>query len=222
MLDLSGYTPEELKELQKQLAELTKAESKPRKPKKLPKILRTADINKLLAVINVDTERGIKQLALIGVMLKAGLRVQEVCSLSVDDVDLVKGSIYVQLGKGNRDRHIPIGEELMAWLKAWEAIRPANSKWFFCSRKGTQMFQRNIRETCYILSKEAKVFIQDGDKKRPVNPHTLRHCFATGLLNAGLSIRDVQELLGHERLDTTMIYTHVDNVMLDQKIKALG
>jgi len=221
MLDLSGYTPEELKELQKQLAELTKAEVKPRKPKKLPKIIKPSDVEKLLAVINTDTDRGIRQMAIVQTFLKTAIRVQELCDLTLADVDLVKGSIYVQLGKGSKDRHVSFGPELLKWLKAWIEIRP-ESKWFFCSRKGTQMFQRNVRETCYMLSKEAGVFIQDGKEKHLVSCHKLRHTCATNWLQDGLTLIEIQQLLGHESLATTERYLHCDNIALDKKIKALG
>jgi integrase/recombinase XerD len=221
MLDLSGYTPEQLKELQKQLTELTKPETKPRKARKLPKILKSDQVDKLLAAINTDTDRGIRQAAIILSMLRSALRVSEVTNLTVADVDLIKGSLYLQLAKGSKDRIVPIGPELIHALQAWNEIRP-DSEWFFCSRKGTQLFQRNIRETCYELSKKAGIWIQDGKERKLFHPHNLRHTAATSWLNAGMSLVDIQTLLGHESLATSEIYLHCDNVALDRKIKALG
>jgi integrase/recombinase XerD len=222
-IDLNKLDPEKAQQVAELLGiDLSQPEpKKKRAPKKLPKILKSEEVEKYLAAINTDTVMGIRQISVIGSMLKAGLRVSEVTNLTVADVDLVKGSFYLQMAKGGKDRHVSFGAELSTWLKNWDEIRP-ESKWFFCSMLGTQLFQRNIRETCYEISRRAGVYIQDGRKKKPVNPHVFRHCFATNCLNNGISLRDLQELMGHDNLNTTEIYLHVDNVLLDQKIKALG
>ncbi len=225
MLDLSGYTPEQLKELVKQANEIVKAQEpeleKKRKARKLPKILKKSEVERFLTAINTDTPTGLRQMAIVQTFLRTGVRVQELCNLTVADVDLIKGSLYIQLGKGGKDRHVSFGAELLKWLKAWEEIRP-ESEWFFCSRKGTQLFQRNIRETCYEISKRSGVYIQDGKSKHLVSCHKLRHTCATDWLNAGMTLIEIQGLLGHESLATTERYLHIDNVMLDKKIKDLG
>ena len=220
MLDLSGYTPEQLKELQKQIAELTKAQEpeKKRKAKKLPKILRPDQVEKLLAVINTDTVQGIRQMAIIQTLLKAGLRVQEICDLTVDDVDLVGDDLFIQQSKNSADRHVPIGATLKHWLEQWQIVRP-ESDYFFCSRKGTQLFQRNIREMVYRIADQARIFIRDGSKKAKIHPHLFRHVYATRLLDNGYNIRQVQALLGHKSVLTTQIYTEVNMEDIRKKVE---
>ena len=219
-LDLSKYTPEQLKELQKQIAELTKAQEpeKKRKARKLPKTLKPEQLEKYLAAINTDTNQGIRQMAVISVFLRAGLRLSELCNLSKSDVDLIEGDIYVQEGKCNADRHIPIGETLKEALEAWEAIRP-ESNWYFCNRNGGRLHDRNVREMCYEIGARARVYIQDGRQRTKVHPHNFRHTFATTLLNLGYNIRQVQHLLGHTNIQTTIIYTEICDVDLRKKVK---
>ena len=219
-IDFSQYTPEQLKQMQKQITEITKAQEpkKPRKPKKLPKVLKPEQIESYLAAINTKTKTGIRQMALSQIMILAGLRVQEVADLSVEDVDLVNDDIYVQQSKNATDRHIPIGATLKHWLQEWEAIRP-ESEWFFCSYKGTQLFQRNIREMVYEIGDRANIYIRDGGKKSRVNPHLFRHVFATNLLNDNYNIREVQALLGHALVNTTQIYTAVCLEDIRKKVK---
>lgn len=158
---------------------------------------------------------------LIETMYRAALRVSEVANLTPADVNLEKGEIYVQDGKNSRDRRVPIGPALMEWLSRWNNARP-DSQWFFCTTKGGQVSIRWIRAMMERLSKESGIFIQSGRNQKPIWPHSLRHSCATNWLNDGLSIREVQELLGHESLNTTMKYTHISMKALDGKIKALG
>jgi site-specific recombinase XerD len=218
MIDLSGYTPEQLKELQKQLAELTKSEVKPRKPKKLPKILKAEQLEKYLAAINTDTDQGIRQMAISQIMILAGLRIQEICDLTIDDVDLIGDDLFIQQSKNSVDRHVPIGATLKHWLEQWQAVRPEGSDYFFCSRKGTQLFQRNVREMVYRLADQARIFIRDGAKKAKIHPHLFRHVYATRLLDNGYNIRQVQALLGHKSVVTTQIYTEVNMEDIRKKI----
>lgn len=201
-------------------AELDK-ETKKRKARKLPKVLKPEQVERLLGAINLNTIIGTRQLAIVGAMLKAGLRESEVSNMMVADVDLIKGDLFVQEGKNNSDRHVPIGPELMSWLKDWDAIRP-ESEYFFCTLKGTQVHPRCLYDLVTKLSKRAKVWVQDGRERKYCYPHMLRHTYATGLLRNGLNIRQIQQLLGHKSVTTTQIYTEVDMVELDKKIKDLG
>jgi site-specific recombinase XerC len=219
-IDLSSYTPEQLKQMIKQASELVKAQEpvKKRVPKKLPKILKQPQIDKYLTAINIDTNQGIRQMAIISVFLRAGLRLNELCNLSKSDVDLTEGDIYVQEGKCSLDRHVPIGDNLKQALQAWEAIR-LESNWYFCNRKGGRLHDRNVREMCYEIGARARVYIQDGRQRTKVHPHNFRHTFATTLLNLNYNIREVQHLLGHMNIQTTTIYTEICDVDLRKKVK---
>lgn len=195
--------------------------SKKRTPKYLPKVISEKDFEKILSKINPKCRTGTRNIAILGSMYRAGLRIQEASNLQVSDVDMEAGQIYVQNGKGAKDRIIPIGKSLIEMLRKWDAIRP-QSEYFFCTLAGKPVQTRYIRAMLERKSIEAGVYIQAGKEKKPVWPHALRHSFATNLLNKGVNIRKVQQLLGHESLNTTMKYTHVSMKELDAEIKALG
>lgn len=198
-----------------------KKTQKERKAKKLPKVIGKDDFTTLMGAINTKCPTGLRNRAIFETMYRAGLRVQEVANLTPADVNLKTGQIFVQQGKCSKDRYIPIGPCLMEWLSKYAVERP-QSQYFFCTLQGEQLEVRYIRAALERVSNKANVFIQDGAKQKPVNPHSLRHSAATNWLDDGLSIREVQDLLGHEKLNTTMIYTHVSMKGLDAKIKALG
>jgi len=152
-------------------------------------------------------------------MYRAGLRVSEVCNLTLSDVNFETGLIYVQQGKCGKDRYVPMDNDIMTSLQAWLKIRP-ESEYFFCTLQGGQLDTRYVREVCYRLSTKAGVYIQDGTKKKPVSPHKLRHTMATELLKSkDFNIREIQTLLGHSSINTTMIYTHVVLDELQEKIR---
>ena len=152
-------------------------------------------------------------------MMLAGLRIQEICDLNFDDVDLVGDDLFIQQSKNLVDRHVPIGATLKYWLLRWLEIRPTNSEWFFCSHKGTQLFQRNVREMVYEISAKAKIYIRDGTERAKVHPHLFRHVYATRLLDNGYNIRQVQALLGHKSVNTTQIYTEVNMEDIRKKVE---
>jgi site-specific recombinase XerD len=186
---------------------------------KLPKVINKKDINKMLSCINLSCPTGIRNYAIMLSMYRSGLRVQEVCDLKACDVDFENGLLYIQQSKGNKDRYTVLDNTTIEAFRKWDMIRP-NSLYFFSTLKGGQLDQRYIREVCYRLSKKAGVYIQDGDKKKLVHPHTLRHSFATRSLNdVGMNIREVQTMLGHSSLSTTMIYTHVQPKELAEKYR---
>ena len=184
---------------------------------KLPKIIDQRSVKKMLACINVNCATGIRNYAIVMMLYRAGLRVQEVCNLTVSDVNFESGLIYVQQAKGKKDRYVPMDDDIVGTAKKWLAIHP-ESNFFFCTLEGGQLDQRYIREVCYRISKKAGVYIQDGAEKKPVSPHKLRHTMATELLKEGFNIREVQEELGHSSISTTMIYTHVVMDELQAKI----
>jgi integrase/recombinase XerD len=186
---------------------------------KLPKIIDQKSVKKMLSQINTSCPTGIRNYAIILMMYRAGLRVSEVCNLGLSDVNFETGLIYIQQGKGKKDRYIPMDDDIIKSAQAWLSIRP-DSIHFVCTLEGGQLDVRYIREVCYRISKKAGVFIQDGIEKKPVSPHKLRHTFSTEILREGTAnIRELQELLGHSSIQTTMVYTHVVMDEIQGKIK---
>ncbi len=191
--------------------------------KKLPKILPRHDVAKILAVPNVETVTGLRNRVILQVMYHCGLRVSEVTNLTVNDVDMEKGFLYVQLGKGGHDRYVPLDHDTLTWIKKYSEVRPKGSDWLFCTKKGDQLDVRYVREIVYRYAKKAEVYLQNGKTKKLPSPHTLRHCCFTELIDEGVfNIREVQELAGHASLNTTMIYTHVNPETLAQKMRQRG
>lgn len=190
---------------------------------KLPKIVPQKDVTKMLKAINLGCPTGVRNYAVIMAMCRGGLRVSEVCKLAAQDVDLEGGLLYIQLAKGldgGKDRYTVIDNPAIEAFKNWLAIRP-ESKYFFSTLKGGKLCERYVREVCYRLSKKAGVYIQDGEEQKPVHPHTLRHVMATRALNdVGMNIRELQTMLGHSSLASTMIYTHVQPKELAEKYRS--
>jgi site-specific recombinase XerD len=186
---------------------------------KLPKIVDQKSVKKMLAQINTNCPTGIRNYAIVMMMYRAGLRVSEVCNLGLLDINFETGLIYIQSGKGNKDRYVPMDDDIIKSTQAWLSIRP-ESEFFFCTLEGGQLDTRYIREVCYRVSKKAGVFIQDGPDKKPVSPHKLRHTCLTEMLREGdINIRELQELAGHSSISTTQIYTHVVMDELQLKIR---
>lgn len=201
-------------------------EVKHRKPQKLPKVLTQAQVEALFGSFSVKCHTGLRNRVLCEVLYRCGLRISEACNLTPADVDLQEGFIYVQCGKGKKDRYTPLDEQTVEWLKKWEAIRPAESPWYFCNirkeYRGDQLSPVNIRQVLDRKSKQAGVYIQDGRDKVHVTPHKFRHTYATELLDEGFNIREVQELMGHASIQTTTVYTHVRPEKLAKKIRERG
>ncbi len=145
-------------------------------------------------------------------MYRCGLRVSEVCNLTVHDVDFDNTLLNIRQGKGNKDRYVPFAPETETHLKSWLSTK--NKKypeavWFLVTRDGNQTGPRTYQKVLESLSQRTGVYLQNGTERKHVHPHVLRHCYATELLEAGFNIRWIQQLLGHESLDTTMVYTQV-------------
>jgi len=185
---------------------------------KLPKILKKRDIKKMFSVIDTNTQTGLRNSVCIHLMYRGGLRNSEVRNLHLDDVDIEQGLIYVQQGKNHKDRYIPMDDVTVNICKRWLKVHP-DCEYFVCTIDARQLSERYLRELSYRISRKAKVYINDNHKKKPVNPHVFRHTYATELLKEGYNIREVQELLGHSSIQTTMIYTHIDMDELAAKIK---
>lgn len=208
-MDLSSMDAKQLRQLMRDAADTLKEKQKPKPTsRKLPKVLNQEQVSKFLSVINTSTITGKRQMAIIMVMLKCGLRVSEVCKITRADVDFDRHTLYIQMGKGNKDRYVPMSNMVEDCIRAWLEIAP-ESKWLFSTFKGKQSAARNICEMVYSLSKRSGVYLQDGVDKKLVHPHALRHTYATEKMNRGYSIREVQQLLGHSDVSTTMVYTHI-------------
>lgn len=179
----------------------------PKLGKPLPKTLSEADVEALLAAPELEEPLGLRDKAMLEVLYACGLRVSELVSLSTYDVNLRQGVIRL-MGKGSKERLVPMGEESINWLLRYikEAraglLANPDSDVLFPSNRGTQM----TRQTFWHRIKH---YVVVAGINASVSPHTLRHAFATHLLNHGADLRVVQLLLGHSDLSTTQIYTHV-------------
>jgi integrase/recombinase XerC len=185
----------------------------PRQEQKLPHFVSREEMEKLLAAPPGDTAMGVRDQALLETLYSAGLRVSELTGLNVADVDLDEGLATVR-GKGRRERLALLGgpavERLRSWLERRSGLlgpRADRQPALFLNRHGTRLTARSVGR---LLE---KYLAQAGLDPR-TSPHTLRHSFATHLLDAGADIRSVQELLGHRSLGTTQIYTHVSTQRL--------
>jgi site-specific recombinase XerD len=145
--------------------------------------------------------------------------VSEVCNLSIEDIDLQKGFLYIQQAKNNKDRYVPMDPETVLWVKKWLEKRPTETQWAFPTLQGTQLDQRYLRDLCYRLSEESGVYIRDGKEKKKLWPHVWRHTCFTELIEEGFSIMDVQQLAGHSDLKTTLVYLSVRPNILAEKIR---
>lgn len=183
-----------------------------RKSRPLPKLLNEKDVEALLAAPDTTTTTGVRDRCMLEMLYATGLRVSELVTLSMANVDMAGGLVRV-IGKGDKERLIPFGEEAELWLQAWLALRPSQpaSSFLFAGRGGKAMTRQNfwLRIKCHAR--------QAGISPEP-SPHTLRHAFATHLLNHGADLRAVQMLLGHSNITTTEIYTHVARARLHELV----
>jgi integrase/recombinase XerD len=173
----------------------------------LPKTLSEADVEALLAAPDVLDPLGLRDRAMLELLYATGLRVTELVSLRVVQVNLRQGVVRV-VGKGSKDRLVPVGEESEVWLARYaKEARPVilgtrmSDDLFVTSRGGAM-----TRQAFWLTIKR---YAQRAGIRKPISPHTLRHAFATHLLNHGADLRVVQMLLGHSDLSSTQIYTHV-------------
>lgn len=198
-----------------------------RNGRRLPVTLTPEEIEAILATINPKSTTGLRNRTMLQVLLGAGLRVSELVGLRGVDVDLTKGTIRVNLGKGGKDRVVPINHETLGWLQAWAEKRKAldlngRAPFFVGLREGpTGLGHRKQGEglkTRYVQSLVSRLAEAAGIEKR-VSPHTLRHTYATRMLEKGFNVREVQTLLGHANIASTQIYTHVEPEELRKKIQ---
>jgi integrase/recombinase XerC len=187
----------------------------PKQEKRLPKCLTSEQVQTLLETPNVDDILGARDRAMLETIYSTGVRVSELVDLNFDDVDFLGGMLHVR-GKGNRERLSPIGQEAMMAIRKYLMMRqqdPHSSsgevKALFVNKHGQRLSTRSVRR------KLDKYLIAAG-LDPSISPHTLRHSFATHMLNNGADLRSVQELLGHQSISTTQIYTHLTTSKLKE------
>lgn len=186
----------------------------PQLGKPLPKSLSEADVDALLAAPDTGDAIGLRDKAMLEVLYACGLRVTELVSLTLEQVNLRQGVLRV-FGKGSKERLVPMGEEAIVWIERYmrqaraELLNERPSDVLFPSLRGEQMTRQTF---WHRIKHQARV----AGIAKSLSPHTLRHAFATHLLNHGADLRVVQMLLGHSDLSTTQIYTHVARARLQE------
>jgi integrase/recombinase XerD len=186
----------------------------PKLPRNLPKSLSEHDVEQLLAAPNVQTPLGLRDRTMFEVLYATGLRVSELVTLRITQVSMDMGVVRV-MGKGSKERLVPLGEEALDWLRHYLAdgrgvlLDKQISNTLFVTARGEGMTRQMF---WYLIKKHAA----HGGLNKSLSPHTLRHAFATHLLNHGADLRVVQMLLGHADISTTQIYTHVARERLKQ------
>jgi integrase/recombinase XerD len=188
--------------------------SSPKQVRALPKSLTEADVEALLNIPDTPDPLGLRDKAMLETLYATGLRVSELVAMKVMEASLEMGVVRV-MGKGGKERLVPLGEEAIAWIKRYlDEARPSlldgrPSDALFVTARGKAMTRQGF---WYLIKRRAVA----GCVGKPLSPHTLRHAFATHLLNHGADLRVVQMLLGHADISTTQIYTHVARERLKQ------
>jgi len=187
-----------------------------KQPPRMPKTLSEAQVDALLRAPDLNTARGLRDRAMLETLYATGLRVSELVNIKVLEVSLNEGVVRVVMGKGGKDRLVPLGAEAAHWIDRYlQAARPelagarVSDALFLTARA-----QPMTRQAFWQLIKKYAVV---SGVRAPLSPHVLRHAFATHLLNHGADLRVVQMLLGHADISTTQIYTHVAR----ERLKAL-
>ncbi|HJT62232.1 MAG TPA: site-specific tyrosine recombinase XerD [Burkholderiales bacterium] len=173
----------------------------PKRTPRFPKTLSEADVEALLAAPDTTTPLGLRDRAMLELLYATGLRVSELVAVKTFEVNLDAGVLRV-MGKGSKERLVPLGEEAVEWIASYEKARNGKSDALFLTSRGAGM----TRQAFWHLIRRYGARAIPGKK---LSPHVLRHAFATHLINHGADLRVVQLLLGHADISTTQIYTHV-------------
>ena len=182
----------------------------------LPEVLTTAEVDQLEGSIDLSKWEGHRNRAIIEVLFSCGLRVSELIALKLSNLYLEEGFIRV-FGKGSKERLVPISARAVKELGFWfedrqrMAVKPGEEDFVFLNRRGAHL----TRTMILIMIKQQAVV---AGIRKTISPHTLRHSFATALLEGGADLRAIQAMLGHESIGTTEIYTHIDTTTLRQEI----
>ena len=186
--------------------------SNPKKEKKLPKYLNYEEMEKLLNSIDIEEKDGIRNKLIIELLYSTGIRVSELVNIKIKDIKIKENQINI-LGKGNKERIVLFGnkakESIKLYIDTYKELFKGNiyDSYLLINNKGKQLTTNKIE----LIVKEV---LKKSSLKLNISPHTLRHTFATHMLDSGADLKSVQELLGHENLKTTAIYTHVSNERL--------
>ena len=192
-------------------AELIEA---PKSARPLPDTLSTEEIDRLIGSIDDSTAKGLRDRAILEVLYSCGLRVSELCDLKLGDLFFAEGYIRV-IGKGNKQRLVPVSSIARSRIQLYMDVRQKEKQKeevLFLNNRGKKL----TRVMIFTIIKQAA---QRAGIDKKISPHTFRHSFATHLLEGGANIRQVQELLGHENILTTEIYTHLDDSHLRQTLE---
>lgn len=181
---------------------------KPRGSKKLPVCISIEEVEALLEAPDLEKPEGLRDRAMLEVMYSSGLRVSELLGLKINQINFQKGIIKI-IGKGSKERHVPIGDYALEYLyKYIEGPRRRNpgrnTEYAFLNRYGMSL----SRQYFFL---QIKKYAEQAGIKEEISPHTLRHCFATHMLENGAELRAVQEMLGHTNIATTQIYTNISS-----------
>ena len=184
----------------------------PKQEKYLPISMSEDEVDKLLASPDLSIEIEVRDKAMIEMLYATGMRISELLNLKIIDMDINRCVVKV-LGKGSKERLIPFGESALEALNSYFAVRKnSTSKEVFLSNRGSKLSR-------VAFWKRIKISLSRANLKESISPHTLRHAFATHLLNRGADLRSVQLLLGHSDLSTTQIYTHIAKQRLGEVLK---
>jgi integrase/recombinase XerC len=180
----------------------------PKGEKRLPSVLQTSDVAVLLEQPDLATPLGVRDRAWLELLYASGLRIGELVGIDFDDVELRARLVKVR-GKGSKERIVPFGSKAEEAVRAWVSAReaPTEEHALFTNYRGERITARSVRRLF-------ERYVRSASLRAGVSPHTLRHSFATHLLNAGADLRGIQELLGHASLSTTQKYTHLNDWQL--------
>ena len=182
----------------------------------LPDVLSVEEINDMVEAVDLNRPEGPRNRAIIETLYGCGLRVSELCNLEIGRIDFDEGILSVT-GKGSKERFVPMSDESIRWIaeyNPWRSkllVKRGEEPFLFLNRRG----HRLTRVMVFYIVRELAALA--GIKKK-ISPHTLRHSFATHLLEGGANLRAIQQMLGHESIATTEIYLHIDNTRLKEEI----
>ncbi len=190
----------------------------PKLGRKLPDTLNIHEIDKILEAIDHSTPQGMRNRAMLETLYSSGLRVSELVNLKLSNILFDVGFLRV-VGKGNKERLVPVGKEALKFINIYrdevrvhQEIQSGHEAFLFLNRRGKQL----TRQMIFMAIKD---LVAKAGLNKKVSPHTFRHSFATHLIEGGADLRAVQEMLGHESITTTEIYTHLDRDYLKQVIQ---
>ena len=191
----------------------------PKLARKLPDVLDIEEINALIAAIDLSKPEGTRNKAIIETLYSCGLRVSELVNLKLTNIFLTDGFIKVE-GKGDKERLVPIGKTCLKYINIYQnevrnhlKIKPGHEDFLFLNRRGAQLTRVMIFTIIKGLAERAQI-------NKKISPHTFRHSFATHLVERGADLRAVQDMLGHESITTTEIYTHLDRQYLKETLNS--